>query len=148
MGGVRDAAVIQLATPELTRPRARVTLRVAVFFRALRAAAWASLLDHEFGLRDPRTGTAQLRVSGADDVDRVWVTQPGDASGGEATVIGARGPVAFQLQAQTQLTVPLPPDSGSTPELLDLSARAERIVRQAAADWTAWLERQPSLRPR
>jgi hypothetical protein len=32
--------------------------------------------------------------------------------------------------------------------MVDLSARAERIARQAAADWTAWLEQQPSLRPR
>jgi hypothetical protein len=137
IGGVRDAAVIQVGTPEVTRPRLQMTLRVAVFFRSVRAAAWTSLLDQEFDLRDPRTGTAQLRLTGSDDPDRVWVTHPGEVPGGEATVIGARGPVVFQLQALAQRP-------GSTADLtlseaLDLSARAERIARQAATDWTTWL---------
>ena len=145
IGGIRDAAVIQVGTPEPTHPRLQVTLRVAVFYRAVRAAAWASLLDHEFDLRDPGTGTAQLRLTGADgeEPDRVWITHPGESPGGEATVIGARGPVVFQIQALAQR----PGSSGevSQPEALDLSARAERVARQAATDWTAWLF--PQLSP-
>jgi hypothetical protein len=143
IGGVRDAAMIQVGTPEVPRPRLQVTLRVTVFYRSARAAAWNSLLDHEFDLRDPGTGTAQLRLTGADDPDRVWITHPGESPGGEATVVGARGPVVFELQALAQR-----PDSLgdlSQPEALDLSARAERIARQAAADWTAWL--LPQLSP-
>jgi hypothetical protein len=31
--------------------------------------------------------------------------------------------------------------------LADLSARAETIARQAAADWTVWLDQQLSGRP-
>ncbi|HYY89041.1 MAG TPA: hypothetical protein VFA49_09620, partial [Chloroflexota bacterium] len=69
------------------------------------------------------------------------VTHPGDTSaGGEATVVGVRGPVAFQVQALAAAnTIDLD-------ELLDRSARAERLVRQVASDWIAWLEQQPSLR--
>jgi hypothetical protein len=141
IGGVRDAAVIEVGTPEAIRPRGRVMLHVAVFFRSLRAAAWTSLLEHEFDLRDPGTGSAQLRLTGSDATDRVWVTHPGDTSaGGEATVVGVRGPVAFQVQALAAAnTIDLD-------ELLDRSARAERLVRQVASDWIAWLEQQPSLR--
>ena len=145
IGGVRDAAVIQVGTPELPRPRLQVTLRVTVFHRAVRAAAWTSLLEHEFDLRDPGSGTAQLRLTGADSEapDRVWVTHPGESPGGEASVVGARGPVAFELQVLAQRL-------GSTgelsqPEALDLSARAEQIARQTATDWTAWL--LPQLSP-
>jgi hypothetical protein len=143
IGGVRDAAMIQVGTPEPSRPRLQVTLRVAVFYRAVRAAAWSSLLDHEFDLRDPGTGTAQLRLTGADDADRVWITHPGESPGGEATVVGERGPVVYQLQVLAQR----PGSIGdvSQAEALDLSARAESIARQAATDWTAWL--LPQLSP-
>lgn len=145
IGGVRDAAIIQVGTPEMPRPRLQVTLRVTVFYRAVRAAAWTSLLDHEFDLRDPGTGTAQLRLTGADadQADRVWITHPGESSGGESTVVGARGPVVFELQVLDQR----PGSSGdlSQPEALDLSARAEQIARQVATDWTTWL--LPQLSP-
>jgi hypothetical protein len=145
IGGVRDAAVIQVGTPEAPRPRLQVTLHVTVFNRAVRAAAWTGLLDHEFDLRDPGTGTAQLRLTGAEpeEADRVWITHPGESPGGEATVVGARGPVVFAFQALAQR----PGSSGeiSQAEALDLSARAESIARQAASDWTTWL--LPQLSP-
>jgi hypothetical protein len=136
IGGVRDAAVIQIGTPEVTRPRLQLVLRVAVFYRSQRAAAWTGLLDHEFDLRDPGTGTAQLRLTGADEPDRVWVTHPGESPGGEATVVGQRGPVVFELQALVQPSSPGPLTPAGA---VDLSARAERVARQAATDWTAWL---------
>jgi hypothetical protein len=144
IGGVRDAAVIQLGTPEPTHPLVQLSLRVAVFYRQQRAASWTGLLDHEFDLRDPGSGLAQLRLTGADEPDRVWVTHPGEASGGEATVVGARGPVTFQLQALVQRPNPGDPTPA---EALDLSARAERLARQSATDWSTWLEqllKQPS----
>lgn len=151
IGGVRDAAVIQVGTPETPRPRLQVTLRVTVFNRAVRAAAWTSLLAHEFDLRDPGTGTAQWRLTGADTqdpsagepTDRMWITRPGESPGGEATVVGLRGPVVFQLQVLAQR----PGSSGdvSQADSLDLSARAERLARQATTDWTAWL--LPQLSP-
>lgn len=148
IGGVRDAALIQVGTAEPSRPALQITLRVAVFFRGERAAAWTSLLDHEFDLRDPGSGTAQLRLTGAEAADRVWVTHPGETSGGEATVVGTRGPVTFELQALAQNRGPGDPTPA---EALDLSARAERLAREFATDWTTWLEQrltQPSPLPR
>jgi hypothetical protein len=133
IGGVRDAARVQLRTlPEAPVP---VTLAasVSVFHRAVRASSWASLLSHELDLRDPETGSHQLRVS-----DSVWLTQPGmNAEAGEATMLGVRGPVMYELRAQVAAAGgPTPPD------YLDLSARAEAIARRVATGWTAWLDQQ------
>ena len=54
-----------------------------------------------------------------------------------ATVAGHCGPVGFELQ----ITFLHTPDADAA-SLADLSARAENLARQAAADWSGWLERQ------
>ena len=133
IGGVRDAARIQLRTLPEAAVRVTLTASVSVFHRAVRAAGWASLLGHELDLRDPETGSHQLRVS-----DSVWLTQPGlNVDGGEATVVGVRGPIVYEVRAQVAAAGgPTPPD------YLDLSARAESIARRAAIGWIAWLDQQ------
>ena len=139
IGGVRDAATLQLASPQPASTRVKLELSVAVFYRALRAEAWAELLGRELDRRDPTSGASQIRVSGPDQADGVWITSPGEGPPGvgEATVVGARGPIVFELRAQSARA-----GAEAAPELVDLSARAESIAREAATNWTAWLAQQ------
>jgi hypothetical protein len=148
MGGVRDAARIGLVSPGNFLPdKAPVQARLytVVFDRRLRASEWVALMNREMDIRDPDSGLSQARVSGPDDVDSVWVVSPRQ-TGGIATVVGYRGPVAFELQVTFgPPPEPLPPDStNSRPEVIDLSARAEALARQAAADYANWLAAQIS----
>ena len=94
----------------------------------------------EMDVRDPESGSAQVRVAGPDEADGVWLIRP-PQSGGVATIAGHRGPVGFMLQVTFAR-----PGTNDPAELTDLSARAEATARQAAADWTAWLSQQMSSR--
>ncbi|MBV9131575.1 MAG: hypothetical protein JO318_02695 [Chloroflexi bacterium] len=95
----------------------------------------------EMDIRDPGSGALQLRSGGPEEgADRVWVTLPREASTGtgQATVIGTRGPVMYQLQASLHRG-----DAGSQEQRLDLADQAEVLARQTSADWVAWLAAQP-----
>ena len=143
MGGVRDAARIELSSPGLYPagdPPINARLDTIVFNRALRAAAWSELMGYEMDVRDPESGYTQVRLAGPDEADGVWLVRP-PQSGGVATIVGHRGPVGFMLQ----LTFARP---GTTDPaaLADLSARAETTARQATTDWTTWLNQQLSSR--
>jgi hypothetical protein len=146
MGGVRDAARISLVTPggvKTDQSPVQVRLYTVVFDRTLRAQEWVGLMGREMDIRDPDTGLSQARVTGPDDVDQIWVVSPRQ-TGGIATVVGNRGPVAFDLQVTFgPPPAALPPDSSAAgPEVIDLSARAEALARQAATDYAAWLTSQ------
>jgi hypothetical protein len=141
IGGVRDAASIELGAPGTFRAAAvpiRARLDVIVFNRTLRAAAWSQLMQRELDVRDPRTGVPQVRIDNAEGGDGVWLVAP-RAGGGVATIAGARGAVGFELQVAYYRPDPLTPE-----DMIDLSARAEVTARQAAADWTDWLQRELS----
>jgi hypothetical protein len=114
-----------------------------VFDRSLRAQEWSMLMGREMDIRDPDSGLNQVHVSGPDETDGVWVVSPRQ-TGGIATVVGHRGPVAFDLQVTFGPTpLALPPDATSArPEVVDLSARAEAAARQMASDYAAWLTGQ------
>ena len=142
VGGVRDAARITLGSVDPTLPAApgtpvpvQVRLDAIVFHRQSRAAAWLDLMSSEVAMdfRDPESGLFQVRVSGPDEIDGVWLTAPKENSHA-ATVAGYRGPVAFELQVTCA--------RAGDADQFDLSARAEVIARQAAHDWTSWLEQQ------
>jgi len=139
MGGVRDAARIELGSPgtyTVADPPVRARLDTIVFNRTLRAAAWSELMGYEMDVRDPETGDAQVRVAGPDEPDGLWLVAP-PQHGGVATVAGHRGAVGFMLQVTFARS-----GRSDSAELTDLSARAEAAARQATADWTAWLEPQ------
>jgi hypothetical protein len=142
MGGVRDAARIQLGAPGLARQASdqpvRLHLDVLVFHRALRAEAWSDLMASEMDVRDPERGNYQVRVAGPEEREGVWLSAPRERDA-IATVAGWRGSVGFVLQAECL------PRPGEPRGVMDLTARAEVIARQAAADWLAWLERQPGV---
>ena len=136
MAGVRDSARIELGSPGTFTagdPPVKARLDTIVFNRALRAAAWSELMGYEMDVRDPETGSAQVRVAGPDEADGVWLVRP-PQSGGVASIAGYRGPVGFMLQVTFAR-----PSTNDHAELADLSARAETTARRAAADWTAWL---------
>jgi len=139
IGGVRDAATIQLGTPgPFTGDDDPIGARldVIVFNRALRAVAWSELMALELDIRDPQSGQPQVRLAGPEDGDGVWLVAPPRA-GGVATVSGHRGAVGFMLQLTYRR-----PDASRAEELIDLTARSEIGARQVAADWTKWLEQQ------
>jgi hypothetical protein len=138
VGGVRDAARIDLGFPA-TSAGQPVTARmdVIVFDRELRAAAWTRLMGRAMDIRDPETGLNQVRVAGPEEEDVVWLAAPGPVQSGMASVIGHRGPVAFELQVSVH--------QGPSPDaakLVDLNARAEVLAREAASAWTGWLAQQ------
>jgi hypothetical protein len=151
MGGVRDASRIVLATPDATDAEhapIQIRLYAVVFNRTLRAAEWTQLMGREMDIRDPDSGRTQERVTGPDETDGVWVVSPRQ-TGGIATAVGHRGPVAFELQVTLGPRPPeFAPDAGHvpSPDVLDLSARAEVIARQGARDWSTWLEQQLDAR--
>jgi hypothetical protein len=138
--GVRDAARVAFGTvPTAAASDAEGTtlsLGVVVFYNSVRANAWYELLTREMDIRDPGSGALQLRAGGPEQADRVWITHPREVSArtGEATVIGTRGPVLFQLQARLRR-----PNATSQEARLALGARAEVLARQAAAEWSAAL---------
>jgi hypothetical protein len=140
MGGVRDASRIELGTPGTFKSDelpVQARLDVIVFNRTLRAAAWSELMAREMDIHDPGNGLFQSRLTGPDEADQVWDVQPVQA-GGIATVVGYRGPVGFFLQVTF-----LRADVQEPADRADLTARAEMVARQAAVDWSGWLERQP-----
>jgi hypothetical protein len=142
VGGVRDAARIDLGSPGAAVTSAGglpVTTRldVIVFDRELRADAWVRLMGRAMDIRDPDNGWSQVRVAGPEEQDLVWVAAPGPIRSGVGTVVGHRGPVAFELQVAVHRDQN--PDAA---ELVDLNARAEVLARQAATDWTGWLTQQ------
>ena len=147
MGGVRDASRIVLASPGSTdADHALIQMRLyaVVFNRTLRATEWTQLMGREMDIRDPDSGLTQTRTSGPDDVDSVWVVSPRQ-TGGIATVVGHRGPVAFDLQVTLGPRPPVyPPEPARvpSPDVIDLSARAEVLARQGAMNWSAWVEQQ------
>jgi hypothetical protein len=55
----------------------------------------------------------------------------------DPSVVGHRGAVGFAVQVTF-----FRPDTEDRADRIDLSARAEATVRQAAADWSAWLVQQ------
>ena len=137
--GVRDAARIELGSPGTYLPDqlpVRARLDVIVFNRALRAAAWSEQMGRELDIRDPESGRRQVRMSGPDEPDGVWVVAPG-SGGGVATVAGRRAATGFMLQVTF-----FRPDSSDPANLADLTARAEATARQAAAEWSSWLTTQ------
>lgn len=138
IGGVRDAARIELGTPgpfTLDTEPERARLDVIVFNRQQRAKAWSELMARELDIRDPESGVAEARVSGPDETDAVWIIAPRDG-GGVATVSGNRGAVGFMLQVTYRAT------SSTASDPIDLSARAELTARQASTDWATWLDSQ------
>ena len=145
MGGVRDASRIVLASPDSAAAAdapIQMRLYAVVFNRTVRATEWTQLMAREMDIRDPDSGLSQSRVTGPDDADNVWVVAPRQ-TGGIATVVGHRGPVAFDLQVtlgpRPAVYAPEPAHTPS-PEVLDLSARAEVLARQGATNWSAWVE--------
>jgi hypothetical protein len=138
--GVRDAARVGFGTVPTASTRdleqTAVSLSVIVFYSPLRAAAWDELMTREMDIRDPVTGSLQMRSGGPEAADRVWVTVPREAQSGtgEATVIGTRGPVMFQLQARLRRS-----DATGQEQLLELAARAEVLARQTAEAYADWL---------
>lgn len=139
MNGVRDAARIELSTPERqpgTTAPIVVRLDVIVFNRAQRAGAYAELFNRTMDTRDPESGAATLRLSGPDEADAVWVVAP-RAGGGVATINGMRGAVDFTLQVSYARG-----GENAAADLIDLSARAEALARQIGADYARWLETQ------
>jgi hypothetical protein len=143
MAGVRDSARIELASPgtyPAGDPPVKARLDTIVFNRALRAAAWSELMGFEMDVRDPETGDGQVRVAGPDEADGVWLVAP-PQRGGVASIAGHRGAVGFMLQVTFARS-----GRSDAAELADLSARAEALARQAAADWTAWLDGERSSR--
>jgi hypothetical protein len=139
MGGVRDAARIELGSPGTYTAAdlpVKARLDVIVFNRALRAAAWSELMGYEMDVRDPESGDPQVRIGGPDEPDQVWLVTP-PQRGGVATVAGHRGAVGFMLQVTYSR-----PGLNDSAALADLSARAEVTARRAAADWTAWLDQR------
>jgi hypothetical protein len=144
IGGVRDAARIELGSPGTFTPDevpVKARLDAIVFNRTLRAAAWSDLMGYEMDIRDPESGMAQVRIAGPDEVDSVWLVAPrqGGNVGGVATIAGHRGPVGFMLQVTYFRPGPIDPA-----DLTDLTARAEVTARQVAADWSAWLVQESS----
>src|SRR5205085_9101563 len=97
-----------------------------------RATAWSQIMAREYDIKDPHSGATQVRLSGPDEVDGMWLVAP-DSGGGVATVSGSRGTVGFELQVMFQR-------DGAT--RLELSARSESAARQIAADWSDWLQHQ------
>jgi len=141
MGSVRDASRIVLGSPgvfPLDAVPIQARLDVIVFSRTLRAAAWSALMAREMDILDPESRRNQTVVAGPDEQDGVWVVAP-RAGSGIATVAGHRGPVGFVLQVTL-----LRSETADAAELADLTARAETITRQGAADWSDWLTRQLS----
>jgi hypothetical protein len=137
--GVRDAARIELGSPGTYLPDqvpVRARLDTIVFNRTLRAVAWSELMARELDIRDAESGRQQVRLSGPDESDGVWVVAP-RSGGGVATIAGHRGVVGFLLQ----LTF-FRPNATEPADLADLTARAEATARQAAAAWSAWLATQ------
>ena len=110
---------------------------VIVFDRELRAAAWTRLMGRALDIRDPESGLNQVRVAGPEEQDVVWLAAPGPVQGGIATVVGHRGPVAFELQVTVHGAAN--PDAA---QLVDLNARAEVLARQAASAWAGWATQQ------
>ncbi|HEY1296542.1 MAG TPA: hypothetical protein VGJ60_25985 [Chloroflexota bacterium] len=140
VGGVRDAARIDLGSPGTYPPGAvpiTARLDVIVFDRELRAEAWTRLMGRAMDIRDPDSGLGQVRVAGPEEQDMVWLAAPGPAQSGIATVVGHRGPVAFELQVSFHPTGPIDPT-----KLVDLNARAEVLARQAARGWSGWVTGQ------
>src|SRR5918994_598168 len=99
IGGVRDAARIELGAPgdfAADNNPISARLEVIVFHRGLRAAAWSELMTRELDVRDPYTGAQQVRLSGPDSVEGVWLIAP--PRGGVVSVSGHRDSVGFLLQ--------------------------------------------------
>ena len=142
MGGVRDAARISLGSPgDYPAGKVPITVRldVIVFNREPRAADWCALFGRAMDVRDPDSGLDQVRLDGPDAQDAVWVAKPDPSrgQGGVSTVVGHRGPIGFALQVSL-----FHADDADAAHLVDLSARAEVIARQAASDWSTWAESQ------
>ena len=140
VGGVRDAARIQLGSPgEYPAGQVPIMVRldVIVFNRQLRAADWAALFGRAMDIRDPDSGLAEVRLAGPDEPDVVWVAAPGPAQGGVSTVVGHRGAIGFELQVSLQHD-----HTADAARLVDLDARAEALARQAATTWSAWAASQ------
>jgi hypothetical protein len=138
VGGVRDATRLEVGTPGALRAQGdpiSARLDLIVFHRAVRAAGWSELMAREMDVRDPHTGAQQVRVSGPDAADAVWLVAP--PQGGVATISGHRQTVGYLLQVTFTR-----PDATEPQEQIDLNARAEVAARRIAADWTAWLERE------
>jgi hypothetical protein len=143
--GVRDAARVTFGTtpnmPGAADQQTTMIFSVIVFYSELRADAWFQLLTREMDIRNPETGALQLRSSGpGSGSNRVWITLPHEAltGTGEASVIGTRGPVQYQLRVQLHRS-----DATTQEALLDLASQAELLARQTSIDWEGWLARQP-----
>lgn len=144
MKSYRDAARVA-KTPEISGGET-TTLRlgVIVFHRPYRAEAWADLRSAKLDLAREAAGEVRMfRVSGPEERDTVWIESPRRATPQLANVlvVGTRGPVGFELQV-TNRTAFLERRG----DILDQPARAELLAREAAAQWTAWLLRQPYAR--
>jgi hypothetical protein len=140
VGGVRDAARIDLGSPgDFPAGAVPVSARldVIVFDRELRAQAWAELMGRAMDIRDPDSGLPQVRVTGPEEQDVVWLAAPGANQAGVATVVGHRGAVAFELQTTLR-----PSGGRDAASLIDASARAEALARATATGWTLWLAQQ------
>ncbi len=143
IAGVRDTAEASFSPgpdPGAADVSAVVRLKVLVFHRSVRAPGWIDLFSTQRDLGRSEGGVRQLRTSGPDETDRVWVSKPGTggSSTGTATVAGVRGPIAFVLEATTR--------TGA--DELEAAALAERLARSSAAAWTAWLISREDARAR
>ena len=96
---------------------------------------------HFLQVRDG-TGTIQCVVSKKDVPEPVFAAAEHLQQEASLEVRGKvakdpRSPLGFELQVTL-----LHDDSADAAQLVDLSARAEVLAREAAADWSVWLERQ------
>ncbi len=139
MGGVRDAARIEMGSPgNYLAGQVPITARldVIVFNRVERAAAWSELMRRAMDVRDPESALPHVRMTGPDDPFMVWLPVP-HWDGGIVNVAGYRGPVGYELEVRF-----LHASDADAAQLADVSARAETLARQAATDWTDWLDGQ------
>src|SRR5439155_18456933 len=112
---------------------------VIVFNREPRSVDWDALFGRAMDIRDPDSGLPQVRVAGPEAEDMVWDAHPDPdrGQGGVSTVVGHRGPIGFVLQVNLRHDY-----TNDAALLVDLSARAEAIARQAAEDWSTWAASQ------
>lgn len=148
VSGIRDAA--QLEKVNDIRPSLpdyeRVSLRLMVFYRAERAAAWLDLRATQLDLgRQETSDKKHFRTSGPLDGDLAWIEDQASAEDpglGHSLVVGRRGPLAFEVDAVVRGR-----GGPVSQQAAELAARSEALAREAAGAWTAWLEAQPYAPP-
>lgn len=124
--------------PDPSSPAVRrsASLAVIVFYRELRAAAWAEIRGLSLDLS---RSVRYWRLADTAAGDRVWYASPFQAQTalGDVVVVGYRGPVGFEVRVLLE--------RGSERDLAgsaQLVVEAEERARQAADAWTQTLDEQ------